>query len=55
MIKLESCPFCGGEAMIFVSESVCVMCKKCHCQTFPRADGKAMPIITKTTRKGGKA
>ena len=39
MIKLESCPFCGGEAMIFVSESVCVMCKKCHCQTFPRADG----------------
>jgi hypothetical protein len=39
MIKLESCPFCGGEAMVFVSESVCVMCKKCHCQTLPTADG----------------
>lgn len=39
MTELKPCPFCGGEAIVFVSNSVVVMCKKCHCQTFPRADG----------------
>lgn len=38
MIELMTCPFCGGEAMVFVNESVFVMCKKCHCQTMPRRD-----------------
>ena len=30
MIKLKPCPFCGGEAQLFVSEGVRVLCTKCH-------------------------
>ena len=39
MIKLKPCPFCGGEAKLFVSDGgVCVMCvngfeKNCGCRT----------------------
>lgn len=40
-IKLKSCPFCGGDARLWVwSEGggVCVRCTKCYCQTSTRSD-----------------
>lgn len=39
MIDLKPCPFCGGEALVYANDGVRVICKKCHCQTFPRVDG----------------
>ena len=30
MIELKSCPFCGGEAMLFVNDGVRVLCTKCR-------------------------
>lgn len=30
MIELKSCPFCGGEARLFVNDGVRVLCNKCH-------------------------
>ena len=37
-IKLLPCPFCGGEAVIHVSDGVCVICKECGCRTISRVD-----------------
>lgn len=30
MIELKSCPFCGGEARLFVDDGVRVLCTKCR-------------------------
>ena len=30
MIELKSCPFCGGEARLFVNDGVRVLCTKCR-------------------------
>ena len=30
MIELTPCPFCGGEARLFVDDGVRVLCNKCH-------------------------
>ncbi len=30
MIELKNCPFCGGEARLFVSDGVRVVCAKCR-------------------------
>lgn len=30
MINLKYCPFCGGEARLFVSDGVRVLCTKCR-------------------------
>lgn len=40
-IKLKNCPFCGGEARLWVwsdGGGVCVRCSKCYCQTATRSD-----------------
>lgn len=35
LVKLKPCPFCGGQAHIFVSQydGVCVMCSECYAKT----------------------
>jgi Lar family restriction alleviation protein len=38
--KLKPCPFCGGQAILYVSPQggICVMCWKCRVQTPNRVD-----------------
>ncbi len=43
--ELKRCPFCGGEAMVFVNDGVCVLCIKCRASTRTRID-----TITSKTR-----
>ena len=40
MIELKSCPFCGGEAMLFVNDGVRVLCTKCGATTRILVDGE---------------
>lgn len=30
---LQPCPFCGGQAQLYVDDGVRVICSKCKCQT----------------------
>lgn len=39
-IKLKPCPFCGGEAHIFIKDGVRVYCEDCECSTMVLVDGK---------------
>lgn len=60
-IELKPCPFCGGEAVIHVSDGVAVICRECgaaskclvdgHLQGKP--DGRAIKSVIKAwnTRK----
>ena len=40
MIELKSCPFCGGEARLFVSHGVRVLCTKCGATTWTAFDSE---------------
>lgn len=33
MLDLKKCPFCGGEARLFVGDGVRVLCQKCYATT----------------------
>lgn len=33
VLKLKPCPFCGGKAVIYVNDGVCVICTKCGVST----------------------
>lgn len=33
MAELKPCPFCGGQAKIYVNGGVRVICNNCSCQT----------------------
>lgn len=37
-INLKPCPFCGGEAVLFVDDGVRVICLKCQAQTSTLVD-----------------
>lgn len=37
-ISLRPCPFCGGEAVLFVDDGVRVICLECRAQTSTLAD-----------------
>lgn len=39
MPKLRHCPFCGGNAALFVGDGVRVFCTNCHAQTRILQDG----------------
>lgn len=40
MIELKSCPFCGGEARLFVNDGVRVLCNKCRASSEILADSE---------------
>ena len=40
MIELKRCPFCGGEARLFVNNGVRVICPKCQASTKVMIDGE---------------
>lgn len=40
MIELKPCPFCGGQAKLYVNSGVRVICNNCKCQTPIIRDGE---------------
>lgn len=38
--ELLPCPFCGGEAHLFVQNGVCVICPKCNASSKNLVDGR---------------
>lgn len=52
MIDIKTCPFCGGEAKLFVGErGVCVMCTSCRCRTCFRDDNYSVGLSLWRTNK----
>ena len=40
-VELKTCPFCGGKAVIYVSDGVRVICEECGVMTKCLCDGIA--------------
>lgn len=40
MEELKPCPFCGGKAVVHVSDGVYVICTECECRTMSLCDGR---------------
>ena len=40
MEELKACPFCGGRAVLHVSDGVCVICNECGNRTMTLCDGQ---------------
>ena len=40
MTELKPCPFCGGQAKLYVNGGVRVICNNCNCQTPILRDGE---------------
>lgn len=57
--ELKACPFCGGEARLFVDNGVCVICTKCKARTRTMADtttdahpsGSVREVISRWNRR----
>lgn len=49
--ELKSCPFCGGEAHLFVDSGVRVMCPRCGATTKILVDGLCASGITGNATK----
>jgi len=41
MWNLKPCPFCGGKAVVHVSDGVCVICTNCESRTETLCDGRS--------------
>ena len=37
-IELKTCPFCGGEAELYVNGGISARCRKCYCGTTFKED-----------------
>lgn len=48
MIELKPCPFCGGQAKLYVNSGVRVTCNNCNCQTPILRDGEYLKGVGDT-------
>ena len=52
MIELKPCPLCGGKAVLYADNGVCVICKRCGAQTQTMHDCVDAHIIVYTVCDG---
>lgn len=49
--ELKPCPFCGGQAQLFVNDGVRVICPKCRASTKILVDGMTVNGVTGNATK----
>lgn len=49
MFDLKPCPFCGGEAVLYVDNGVRVYCRRCGAQSKTRCDNMSYSKPTNAT------